>query len=115
MLSCRPASICFLPTMCTSPHARRTPPPSPWLMPSCSVLACNVQLCEDFSVVINIHKTKNVIVIRGDPDKVDACEPVARQQAKDAIRAEATVPFPNDRLGALVGTKGARVRQLQVG
>ena len=65
-------------------------------------------------MTINVNNTRNVVVIRGDPDKVTAVEPVARQQIKEAVRAEATVSFPNDRLGALLGTKGSRIKQLQV-
>jgi hypothetical protein len=79
------------------------------------MFCCTRQLCDDYGVTMNVNKVKNVVVVRGDPEKVDAVEPVARQQVKDAIRAEAVVPFPNDRLGSLLGPKGTRVRQLQVG
>ena len=72
------------------------------------------KMVEDYGVVINVLSAKNVVSIRGDPDKVAAVEPVARQAIKEAIRAEVNVAFPSDRLGSLLGPKGARIKQLQV-
>lgn len=71
------------------------------------------RLVEEYGVTVNVNSSKNVVSIRGDPEKVAIVEPVARLQIKEAIRAEVNVAFPNDRLGALLGTKGARIKQLQ--
>jgi rRNA processing protein Krr1/Pno1 len=72
------------------------------------------KLQEDYEVTVNLNRKKGFVTLRGEPDKVDAARPVAERQIRESIRAEAVVNFPNERLGGLMGTRGMRVRQLQL-
>ncbi|RYG40723.1 hypothetical protein EON68_03890, partial [archaeon] len=71
------------------------------------------KLEERFSVSIAADATAGVFTLRGEDANIAAAKVAIKRQSREAMRDEAEVSVPTDKLGAIIGTRGARLRQLE--
>ena len=64
-------------------------------------------------VAITVNAGAGVFSLRGEPEGVAAATAALRRLAREAGKAEQVVDLPSDRIGAVIGPKGARIRSLE--
>ena len=70
-------------------------------------------LAAELKVSINILRGKKQVVLKGEPEHMDAAKAAVERKLKECIRVEETVPVFAQRIAYLLGPKGSRIRQLQ--
>ncbi len=76
--------------------------------------ACNVRKLEEaHGVSIGVETATGLITLRGEPAGIAAARAALRKLAREASKAEVEVDVPADRVGTIIGPKGARLRALE--
>ena len=71
-------------------------------------------LATELKVSITLNRGKKTVVVKGEQADVDAAKALITRKLKELIRVEETIAFVATRLPYLMGTKGSRIRNLQV-
>jgi transcription antitermination factor NusA-like protein len=71
------------------------------------------KLSDAHSVAISVDVATGTFSLRGEPAEVAAALSALRKLVRDASKTELSLDVPTDRLGPIIGPKGARVRSLE--